>query len=278
MIKQHPDFPDYDVHSNGKVFSHKTKKFLKPAKNKSGYFFVALRNEKRKSVQLHRLVAELFLVRKKGMNSIVHKDGNKENNSCENLLWKLDNSEHPLYPVFHGMRQRCNYDKHKDFHNYGGRGIKVCERWNDFWNFVSDMGERPEGMTLDRIDNDGNYEPSNCRWATHEEQASNRSNNVRVIYKNKKTTIKKLANDFGINESTLRSRLLKGFSLDESLNANFVISKNMYEYKGQKKTLAEYSRQYNISYPALCTRISSYGWSVARAIETPIRKSKNEQN
>lgn len=80
----------------------------------------------------------------------------------------------PTYYSWVNMRARCKYPYHTAFKYYGARGITVCERWEVFANFLEDMGERPEGMSLDRIDPDGNYEPSNCRWATNEEQLANR--------------------------------------------------------------------------------------------------------
>ena len=86
---------------------------------------------------------------------------------------------HPLYATWQAMIRRCYSPSEASYRNYGGRGIGVCEEWrNDFWSFVRDMGDRPKGTSIDRIDNDMWYEPSNCRWATPVEQTRNRRCNV----------------------------------------------------------------------------------------------------
>ena len=95
-------------------------------------------------------------------------------------------TSHPLYACYSNMIKRCLSPKNKDYLAYGGRGITVCDRWlttqlprgTGFWNFVEDMPERPDGFWLDREDNDGDYTPSNCRWATPVTQCNNRRSNV----------------------------------------------------------------------------------------------------
>ena len=86
----------------------------------------------------------------------------------------------PEHRVWGDMRQRCNNPKYKNYIGYGGRGIKVCARWDSFENFLEDMGEPEKGQSIDRIDNSGNYEPDNCRWATTAQQSRNKRTNVNI--------------------------------------------------------------------------------------------------
>jgi hypothetical protein len=80
----------------------------------------------------------------------------------------------PEYRSWHGLRGRCNNPTHQDYENYGGRGIRVCERWDRFENFLADMGSRPPGYSIERIDVNGHYEPANCKWIPLSEQSKNR--------------------------------------------------------------------------------------------------------
>lgn len=118
------------------------------------------------------------------------------------------NTKHPIYHLWTSMRQRCNDKNLTVYKNYGGRGIKISDRWNDFKNFAEDMYPTyQKGLTLDRIDNNGDYSKENCRWSSWIEQQNNRRNNHFFEYKGIRDTLKNWASYFNIKRSTLAQRI-----------------------------------------------------------------------
>jgi hypothetical protein len=152
------------------------------------------------------------------------KSGNTK--SCGCITYTLGGkSKTPEFLVWQSMVQRCYNDKHKRYSKYGARGIKVCQKWKDsFLNFIDDMGKCPKGLSLDRIDNDGDYTPENCAWRTIEEQNNNRGSYNRVI-----------------------------------------------EFNGDSGTISQMARRYGIRVSTLFQRIDRLGWSVKKALTTPVR-------
>jgi len=110
------------------------------------------------------------------------------------------------------MRARCLNPNNTDYKDYGGRGIAICERWNDFALFLSDMGSRPHGTTIDRINVASDYRPDNCRWATAKIQANNKRSNHRITIEGDTKTLQEWCDLFGIEPSKVRYRLSQGFS------------------------------------------------------------------
>lgn len=144
--------------------------------------------------------------------------------SCGCLLSEGNNVKHGMskskeYQTWIRIKERCGKITHPDYYLYGARGIIVCDRWlNSFDNFLLDMGFRPEGKSsLDRIDNNGNYDPSNCRWADIYTQARNKRCNIFYEFNGKNMCLSDWANKLGINPSSLRERLTK-WSLEKSLS------------------------------------------------------------
>lgn len=113
------------------------------------------------------------------------------------------------YRIWLGMKARCYRKKTTQFKDYGGRGIKVCDEWlNDFGQFIADMGEPPEGMSIDRIDNDGDYTPDNCRWATDLEQANNKRDTRYVEFNGEKISMANLARKTGAHYEKARHKIV----------------------------------------------------------------------
>ena len=113
----------------------------------------------------------------------------------------------PTYQIWQGMKRRCDNPNTEDYRNYGGRGIRVCDRWQTFEPFLSDMGLQLPGLTIDRIDVNGHYSPENCRWATMTEQQNNRRNTRRVLFDGAEYTLTELMAKLGCLRSTARRRV-----------------------------------------------------------------------
>jgi hypothetical protein len=121
------------------------------------------------------------------------------------------------YRIWQAMLNRCRNAGTPAWARYGGRGITVCARWSVFEDFLADMGQAPADRSIDRIDNDGNYEPANCRWATRVEQANNARHNVRITYDGQTLTRSQWEQRLGLGKTTLRGRLSRGLSLAEAM-------------------------------------------------------------
>jgi hypothetical protein len=127
-------------------------------------------------------------------------------------------SETRTYRIWCSMYTRCNYQKNVSYKNYGGRGITICERWRSFENFFADMGHPPSDKhSIDRVNNDGNYEPSNCRWATPNEQAGNSRNAIRLTFGGLTFSISEWSRRTGLKRATINARIEKGWSAERAL-------------------------------------------------------------
>ena len=118
------------------------------------------------------------------------------------------------YTIWRGMIDRCTNKKNKRYVNYGGRGIKVCERWRVFINFFEDMGEPAAGLTIERIDNDKGYEPGNCRWATRAEQNRNMTTSHFISFNGETKCLADWGRKLGLKPFTINWRLRNGWSVD----------------------------------------------------------------
>jgi len=126
-----------------------------------------------------------------------------------------------LYKIWLGMKKRCNNPGSQSFHNYGGRGIKVCREWNDFSSFLAWVKKTgyDDTLTIERIDVNGNYEPSNCRWATRKEQSNNTRKNKLITFGETTKNISGWADCLGLPYNVLQLRLSRGWSVEKALTA-----------------------------------------------------------
>lgn len=182
-------------------------------------------------------------------------------------------SRTPVGFVWREMIERCYNPKGPQYSDYGGRGITVCERWfNSLPNFMEDMGERPSGYTLERVDNNGNYCPDNCRWATRLEQANNKRDNHKVTIDGVELTIAQWARKLGVTSELIRNRLYRGWTerdailmpYQETAERNKANGKKL-TYNGVTATVQEWADKLGVGRHLIDVRLKR-GWSTDDAL------------
>lgn len=131
-----------------------------------------------------------------------------------------DKSTTPTYNTWRSMRLRCSNEKHISYSKYGGSGISVCDRWNNFNNFLDDMGIRPIGKTLDRINNKGDYYKENCRWSSLSDQQNNKSNNVNITINGETLSVTRWAEKLKIDKHLIFNRIKRGWNPEKAILTN----------------------------------------------------------
>lgn len=177
-----------------------------------------------------------------------------------------------LIVIRHSMYCRCHYPTTHGYERYGGRGIKICEEWinnpDSFYDWAINNGYK-KGLTLDRIDVNGNYEPSNCRWVTKEVQDNNRRNNRKITYNGETKTLSQWARKYNINIVTLSDRLKSGKTMSEALNKPVIKSGGFIQYtlNGETKLLSEWCKIYGINYQTAWKK-SKKGYDIEKILKT----------
>lgn len=165
------------------------------------------------------------------------------------------------------MLRRCNNPKDRSYKNYGARGIDVCNRWYFFENFVSDMGLPPDGLELDRIDNNKGYSPENCRWTSRVRNSLNQRRTVLVAINGAVRPLADFADGSGIKIKTIKARIKDGWEPIAAIRSPTRAGR-LIELRGQTKTLAEWCRIYKVDYGTTHIRISK-GMAPLEALTTP---------
>ena len=179
------------------------------------------------------------------------------------------------YRSWEGMISRCRNAADHSYNSYGGRGITVCTRWESFEKFLEDMGPRPSvDHSIERINVDGNYEKSNCCWATPKEQGRNRRNNRVLTYNGRTLCVTEWAEELGIEWVTLFGRLYRGWSVKKSLTAPVKDTKRLLTLNGKTMCLSEWAEEIGINRKTLRDRLKR--WSVEKSLTTPARSGKRK--
>ncbi len=177
------------------------------------------------------------------------------------------------YNTWMGIKARCNNEQHPCYYNYGGRGIKVCDRWMEsFENFIEDVGKKPDaGSSLDRINNNEGYSKKNCRWASAKEQANNMRCNRLVTVDGMTKSASEMADYFGIKLAVVMCRLNRNWPIDEVFKKPLTPINRFITVDGITKTVTEMAALHNIDRRWVTNRLK-LGWTPEQAVKTPVRQ------
>lgn len=175
-----------------------------------------------------------------------------------------------LYSIWGKMKERCSNPKDPGYKNYGGRGIKVCGEWQDFLGFYdwSIKNGYSDDLSIDRINVNGNYEPSNCRWADRITQANNKRSSRFIECNGIKKTISEWSRETGLSSNCIADRLKSGWSTEDAISKPCLVEKKMYEYNGESHTIGEWAKIYGLHIDCLRGRLTKLGWSIEKALTT----------
>lgn len=186
--------------------------------------------------------------------------------------------DHPLYGVWSSMIQRCTNPNVKCYRHYGGRGIKVCDRWRrSFRAFADDVEERPSPRhTLDRIDNDGDYEPGNVRWATKSEQRINARGSQHITINGVTKHRGQWCKEAGVSLGAFRARVARGLTIEQALQPHRFLPANlrMLTFRGEEKPLSTWARELGMRPTTIKERLRR-GWPLERALTERVSDAPN---
>ena len=168
------------------------------------------------------------------------------------------------------MKNRCTNPKNPVYENYGKRGIGYCRRWAKFENFLEDMGVCPDGLEIERVDNDKGYFLGNCKWDTSANQNRNKRGCVKVKLGNSWVNLYTEAKAWGVPGKTVRNRLKQGWSVEDALTTPQEYQPRIIHFRGMAKNLSEWARHIGIKTPVLWGRLKR-GWSIEKALTTALQ-------
>lgn len=184
-----------------------------------------------------------------------------------------------LYGIWKGIKVRTHNTHHKDYKYCGAKGITICDEWDKsyeaFKEWALNNGYRDD-LTIDRIDNSGNYCPENCRWADLYTQANNKSNNHLITYNGKTQNMTQWAREIGVRRELIKDRLKSGWSVEDALTKRKCElwerkDNRLLTYDGKTMTVSQWAKEIGVNRSTLSHRINERGWTVERALTTPVR-------